>query len=534
MLAAWCHNRWLERENFNLVLTLTPEQFAQWPLLRQVTLLSRAFPELRGWQEITTYNLGDLRSARAVLFHSLRALPNPDQFYALDDFLAALYERVGKSMTELPGFREPQPDPRALSELQYKQTLEAWWDAHRQYWIAQQTKFVVAGLTTWLYWLGLVEINKHAPYNLIFRLTDLGRRVFTEDAVATAQGTGEAGSESLAWVVQPNFDIIVYLDAVSPAQLAFLEGHAERRLTEMHTAHYQLTRDSVYRGLEHGSSLDDVLTMLRQGAKVDLPQNVEREIRDWARQREQVTIHTRARVLAFTSPETRAQALAAGLLGTPIGETIVLMQAGASLKTALQATTGEQAITVIDYAKAHPEPCLSALEDGELLISEDHEDDLVLRGLLTRYAEKLIGNMVWQITPASLAAARLAGRDAATLLVLLQSRALGIIPPLLEITIRNALGKPDVLQGTTAFVIYISDKKLYTALTTSPTMRQYLLDVPGPDTILVSLERLEEFKAKLLTLGINLTTYTRSEPRSGWIETIPKVKTPARRRGRHW
>ncbi len=115
--------------------------------------------------------------------------------------------------------------------------------------------------------------------------------MFTDKAPSPAAAPPDSTTnDNSAWVVQPNYDIVVYLDAVSPAQLAFLEQHAERRQAEAHTAHYQLTRESVYRGLESGTSLDNLLATLRTGAKTDLPQNVEREIREWAGLRKQMTI----------------------------------------------------------------------------------------------------------------------------------------------------------------------------------------------------------------------------------------------------
>jgi hypothetical protein len=60
-------------------------------------------------------------------------------------------------------------------------------------------------------------------------------------------------------VVQPNFDVIAYLDHMANGQLSFLERNAERVNASEHVAQYRITRDSVYRGLESGTSVQEML-----------------------------------------------------------------------------------------------------------------------------------------------------------------------------------------------------------------------------------------------------------------------------------
>jgi len=387
--------------------------------------------------------------------------------------------------------------------------------------------FVEATMTSWLYWLGFVEIGTHEAQDLVFRLTDLGRELLFGERALPGEHN-EALHASSVWVVQPNYDVVVYLDAVTPAQLAFLEGHAERRQAEAHTAHYQLTRDSVYRGLEGGTTVEEFLAILCQGAQMALPQNVEREIRDWASQREQLTIHKHVRIIAFSSAETRARAMAAGLSGTLIGEAFVLLAAGVESDAALRTVAGTEPIPHLDYAQP-PVKCLQVSEDGTLTLSED-TGDLLVRPQITRFAE-LVGKMQWRITPAVLSSARHAGVTAAVLLSFLQSRAHGIVPPLLEVFIRNMLGTYDVVQGETVFALRITDKKLYMAITTSPALQPFMLDVPGPDTILIYPGKQEAFLTNLDELGIKLTAYTPAGQRPDWQQTLRDANTQQRRRG---
>ena len=119
------------------------------------------------------------------------------------------------------------------------------------------------------------------------------------------------------------------------------------------------------------------------------------------------------------------------------------------------------------------------------------------------------------------------------LLAFLQSRVQDAVPAVLEIVIGNALGTRDVVQAETAFVLRVTNKKLYAAITTSPMLKPFLLDVPGPDTLAVSLARLDEFKEKLDRLGVKLAPLTPVAERPDWHQTVSDAKTRQRRRIRY-
>lgn len=534
IIVAWEYTKWLRFDETTVSLAITPEQFAQLSLFTQVDKLVKAFMSNPVWSELP--NTPDamhenVQPARFAVFHSLRALPDNERYYALPELMDALYDRIGETLMTRYDYQHVRPvKGYNMSEPEYRTALDAWRPKHREAWKKREGQFVEAMLTSWLYWLGVVELARSANDALLFRLTELGRAVVAGKAgdapeLATA-------SDAPAWVVQPNYDIVVYLDAVSPAQLAFLEQHAERRQAEAHTAHYQLTRESVYRGLEGGdATVESVLETLRQGARTELPQNVEREMHEWAGQRERITITAKARLIAFPSAETRALALEAGLHGTPVGETYVLVKSGTQVKAALKAVFGLQIIPTIDYAQP-PLKCLRAGEDGRLTLVED-TGDLLIRGQLARCAEPVDAKH-WRITPASLATLRRAGVTPAALLALLNARVIGTVPPVLEIAIGNALGTRDTLQAGTAYLLRVTNKKLYAAITTSPMLQPFLLDVPGPDTIAIDHERLEEFTAKLEWLGVKLAPLAAVETRPDWQKTVRDAKTQQRRRERYY
>jgi len=533
VMLAWEHAGWLRVTGEDLIVALTPESFAQQPLIQQIRHLSNGFISTAEWSEEPDDAFDDIlpiQSACSAFVHSLQALPDLEQYYTVPDFLTALYDRVGDLVVTQLDFKHYKPVPYNKSEQAYREELASWERERLPRWVARETAFAEAVLTSWMYWLGLVEVGRLADQTLAFRLTELGRALLTRTEVMPTEPITPAAATP--WVVQPNYDIVVYLDAISPAQLAFLEQHAERRQAEAHTAHYQLTRDSIYRALESGATLDSILTTLRLGSQADLPQNVERELREWAGQREQLTLRTKAKLIAFPSAETRALALEAGLHGTPVGETYVLVETETEtqIRATLKAVFGLQSIPVIDYLNA-PLPSLNAEEDG-MLTQQRETGDLLLHGQLARCAEPVDATR-WRITPASLTKARQAGVSAGILLAFLNSRVTSPVPAVLEIVISNALGTRDVVQGDTAFVLRITNKKLHSVIATNARFKPYLLDVPGPDTILINQAHLEEFKAQLAWLGVKLTAYTPAENRPDWQQTVRDAKTQQRRRARY-
>ena len=179
-------------------------------------------------------------------------------------------------------------------------------------------------LTTWCYYLGLVELSLKDKALHALRLTDLGRAILHPNQ--TPAEPIPAVNDRVAWVVQPNFEIVVYLDRATPEQLAFLERHAERFQTQQHVAQYRLTRPAIYAALESGSKLDRLLATLEGGAGRPLPQNIIAEIREWAALREQVTLYRRARLLEYGDTPAR-DADVKRLSGVAVGDRFLLVTA---------------------------------------------------------------------------------------------------------------------------------------------------------------------------------------------------------------
>ena len=392
LIHALRHAEVLKDQGGLLTLAAPVSAFAARPYVEQAGLLFNGFAQASEWDErmsqVGYFNLAHLIQARNALVIALTALPMQGAgFFAVDDLDRALFERIGEHFSL--SYLRDQPYGYGKTPEQVRQELIAWQVELRQAWLGRERLWLDRALTTWCYYLGLVELGlkDKTPYAL--RLTDLGRAILHPGQ--TPAEPVPVVEERAAWVVQPNFEIVVYLDRTTPEQLAFLERHAERFQTQQHIAQYRLTRPAIYAALESGSKLDRLLAALEGGAGRPLPQNVAAEIREWATLREQVTLYRRARLLEYGDTADR-DADVKRLSGVAVGDRFLLVSA--------RQVTQAHARQHVNYAAA-PTKCLVADEDGTLTAAQPLPD-LLLDAQIGRWAESR-GADRWRLTQDSVA-----------------------------------------------------------------------------------------------------------------------------------
>jgi hypothetical protein len=352
----------------------------------------------------------------------------------------------------------------------------------------------LGALTTWLYYLGLIELGwaKKGDAPSHFRLTDLGSAVLHPEFASPLEFTAKDSPD--AWVVQPNFDVIVYLDRASPEQLAFLARHAERERVQQHTATYRLIRDSVYRGLESGTSLWELLDGLRAGSSVEVPQNISAEIHLWAEMREQLTLRQRTKLLEFPGRSARQAALDKGVQGTPVGEKFLRLAPGQSRH--------RFTIDRIDYAKPLPK-CLSVTEKGVLKVTTP-STDFLLESQLDRWADRLPdGN--WQLTEASVPS-RVKGKGAADeLFEFLEARLCCALPAFLAIALRSWAGEKLGVEMETVTILRCSNPEVFEAIVKRRTLKPYFQGKLAPGLLLVETGKVAALRKQLAWAGLEIS-----------------------------
>ncbi|HEU5104097.1 MAG TPA: helicase-associated domain-containing protein, partial [Roseiflexaceae bacterium] len=294
------------------------------------------------------------------------------------------------------------------------------------------------------------------------------------------------------WLVQPDFEVVVYLDRAAAEQIAFMERHAERLQAQQHIARYQLTREAIYQGLESGTAPDQLLERLQAGAATELPQNVLATIREWAGQREKITLRRATSLLEFADPAARQAALDSGLAGRPVGERFVLLT---------ETKAKYPANAHVDYTRPLP-ASLVALEDGRIK-QVAPAVDLLLQPRLERWAERAEEGS-WRLTQSSVAAAIKAKLPIEELFELLRARLTRPMPPLLGVALRAWAGDRPRVELATITVLRCTRPVVFSAIANSPAFKAYLRGTLAPDLLLVDERYLEPLKEQLAWAGLDL------------------------------
>ena len=373
------------------------------------------------------------------------------------------------------------------------------------FWLAAEAVWAANALMVTLATLGLVERGQTTGNDVrpCFRLTELGRVVFGAPEVEATPKSGEARFLT----VQPNLEVVAYLDSADARQVCTLSrfaASASRADSPVQT--FELRRDSLYRALESGMTLEEVRAFLTEHGKAELPANVERMLSEWASRRESLVLRTKA-VLALgpLDPQTRGRAL---------NNNVFLLPSS----TAKIVGLGISGWTILDH-EDKPAPSWTTDElgsvapDGRTSISQ-------LR--LARIADRTTTG--WQITAQSVGRARLGGMTAEQILGWLVDHVKGEVPSLLEVGVSNWTSRQGV-QLRQVHMLRIMQPDAQQALLHSATFRPHLAGHIPPEWFLIHDDHLSEVRRLLETLGFAIEE-SMDAPLVGAIQNPAKGSPP--------
>ncbi|MCS6773260.1 MAG: helicase-associated domain-containing protein [Thermoflexales bacterium] len=215
------------------------------------------------------------------------------------------------------------PEPRSEAEV----------------WERVERPFIAHVLVGSLHWLGLVDLKwrSAAPSTAeqeleAYRLTDAGAWLL---ALSPSPQFIEEGGRI---VVQPNFTILA-LEPVSDLALADLESFADFQGGER-ALHYQLTRQSAYRGQSKGWTAARVIQFLEQHQGAPIPANVRRTLEDWESACKRIVVRKHVTLVQFADATDASQALPAlaPMNPLPLGECFVQLPHHTAHQAAQQLT----------------------------------------------------------------------------------------------------------------------------------------------------------------------------------------------------
>ncbi len=489
-------------------LIIQPTEYARtfqtYSIEAQVRLLLNGMLQAPDWLEDGESRWAyhkSFQQGRLALYILLQALPDDQSsFYSIDDFDMVMFQRIG-SIFSLYGrvFRPyTQGKDRKAAELEYVR----WLAQQRENWLAKERHWLESALVSWLYFLGIVTLSFNGQGKLSgLRLTDLGRAVLHPTPTNGDETTETFDSWQPAWIVQPNFDVVVYMDQLTTAQLTFIERHAERKGTQEYVAEYRLTRDSVYQGLESGTLLEELLEGLQRGCSKELPQNVTVEIREWAALRDRVALRRAAKLAEFPSARAREKAVLAGVKGRPVGERYLL------LTDELPKAQTRLFQQTVDYHR--PLQRVINLEEDGCFTLQPQSHDLVLEGRLKAWAEEGMDGK-FRFTAQSIQTAIEVGKSLPTLIKLLENRCVLMIPPFLRLALQAWGGEKVELEVARIVVLRSPSSEVSYAVQQSRALRAFIRQNLAPGIFLVDESKLSELRAFLSQFGIEVTDYKES------------------------
>lgn len=237
-----------------------------------------------------------------------------------------------------------------------------------------------------------------------------------------------------ALLVQPNFEVLVYLDLLTSGSVQALAGASLKRL-DAQTATFELDRGSVTYALAGGMDVTALLDQLENHA-MHVPDNVRGAIRDWSARRDRLQIHTGTRIIEYPDEAHRDAALAKLTGARALAERFVLLDRDA-------AEPGLQSDFDHHFGV---DPALKVRPDGTILArgSLNLSARAVLQQLTTQESRH-----TFRISQAALRA----HKSGAALHKLLAAQAIGGIPRELEVLLQawRRQGPAPVIAQATIF-----------------------------------------------------------------------------------
>lgn len=375
--------------------------------------------------------------------------------------------------------------------------LEQWIIARHPYWPARKPTEV--GLRTFLlgfaYPLRLLQATHDPAAGWLVRLSPFGRAFL---GLAELQDALPEFGQTLT--VQPNLEIVAYRQGLTLPLIARLSRFA-RWVTLGQACLLQLQPETVYRALEGGLTFEDMRHTLERHGMRALPPAVVEALRTWATKRDRLTVHASSTLFEFGSAEELNDALARGLPGIRLSDSLALVADESAVDFKHFRLTGSR-----DYGLP-PEKCVEIGDDGVTLSVELARSDLFLETELRRFAEPVDtllanGRRKYRVTPATLEAGRAAGLNESHLHEWFRQRAGKPLSAACHLLLTASQMPP--LEFRRQLVVHVATEELADGLCQWPETRSLIEDRLGPTALAVLDENAATLRERVAGLGAAL------------------------------
>lgn len=478
----------LDRDRMNRLLTLAhPGQASLWTQAWLVLRLWQdgigAVPERDNDANPTRINPRALKRAREMLVWALTRVAHngTDDWLDLETFLLDLHAAAGERAIDFywHGFAWHPQFPSAAG----REKVPAGPERMRAFWMDREGVWAANALLSTLVHIGVLERGKNGGSGTecwSFRLTDVGKAVFGAPEVTFKM----AAVSDKCLTVQPNHDVLLYLDAADGEAISILGRIASQESATGIVQTFKLTRESVYGALEGGMAPAVIESFLSSRSRSGLPANVAQSLSEWSRKRESLVVRSEVAVEFLAgSSASHGRALGSHLfLSTPQAAHKVAKNLGVGIET------------------KDPRPDWKVDEHG--IISPNRPMSAIGGARLRRFAEFIDGT--WRLSPRSVHAAQELGITAEQIVGWLTVHTGAAVPPVLALAIRNWAGGRAKVFLDRVVLLQVNDSTSFAALNQSERLRSHIKGVLAPGTFVVTDEGRKEAITLLRDLGFSL------------------------------
>jgi len=343
--------------------------------------------------------------------------------------------------------------------------------------------------------LRLVQATRHRNAWWV-RLGPVGRAV----ASLSNRVTLDRPTFEQTLLVQPNLEILLYRQGLTPPLLARLTRFAEWQTLGL-ACTLRLTADSVYRGLESGETLNDIVRLLERHGTRAISETVLGSLRSWASKRERVLVYPSAVLLEFRSEEELDRALRQGAVEQKVSDRIGLISSEDRIDYAQFRLVGTRDYLAVD------ERCVEVNGDGLTVTVNEHKSDLLLTSELRRFAEPLPATGTddrprYRMTPATLAAARTQGWDTKALNTWFLRRSGDALSATAKLLLAGNEAPASRLEQMT--VLRVPTAELADGIVAWAETRDLIRERLAPTLMAVGSDDVETLLARLASLGVRV------------------------------
>lgn len=238
-----------------------------------MTQLTPSDQQLEAQLSLTQSNGSPLIGARGYLLSVLKRAA-PAQWTTLDSFI--------ELCTELDRDYLPRVLGRAGSAL-------------------SPAQYIVCFIEHMLYWLGVVELARGESQERLFRLTARGQRWLEVPGVEPAPEADASPKPCL--VVQPNMEVMLFLDAASIPTTFKLYRFTQRTGLADRVATFRLNAQTVQRGYSLGLDAAKVIDFFDAHGFTPLDQSLRFTLEDWERSWQRVALYADGLLLRHQDPD---------------------------------------------------------------------------------------------------------------------------------------------------------------------------------------------------------------------------------------